>query len=119
MNVHSEIVIDRRDATDVFVGEKIRQRRKALGLSQEKLGERIGVTFQQVQKYEKGVNRVGASRLAKLAEALCVPLPFFFPEPGRALAMPARYDIALAVAGLRKTLKDMDTALAEIGSHAG
>jgi len=51
-----------------------------LGLSQEKLGERLGVTFQQVQKYEKGMNRIGASRLQRIAEILEVPPSFFFEE---------------------------------------
>lgn len=52
-----------------------------LGLSQEKLGERLGITFQQIQKYEKGTNRVGASRLQAMSDALEVPVSFFFPEP--------------------------------------
>jgi transcriptional regulator with XRE-family HTH domain len=55
-------------------------RRKMMGLSQEKLGERLGITFQQIQKYEKGTNRVGASRLQAMSDALEVPVSFFFPE---------------------------------------
>jgi len=55
-------------------------RRKILGLSQEKLGERLGITFQQIQKYEKGTNRVGASRLQAMSEALEVPVAYFFPD---------------------------------------
>jgi transcriptional regulator with XRE-family HTH domain len=55
-------------------------RRKILGLSQEKLGERLGITFQQIQKYEKGTNRVGASRLQAMSDALEVPVAYFFPE---------------------------------------
>jgi transcriptional regulator with XRE-family HTH domain len=55
-------------------------RRKMLGLSQEKLGERLGITFQQIQKYEKGTNRVGASRLQAMSDALEVPVAYFFPE---------------------------------------
>jgi transcriptional regulator with XRE-family HTH domain len=51
-----------------------------LGLSQEKLGEKLGITFQQIQKYEKGTNRVGASRLQAMAAALDVPISFFFPD---------------------------------------
>jgi transcriptional regulator with XRE-family HTH domain len=70
----------RPNATDVFVGSKVRMRRKMLGLSQEKLGERLGITFQQIQKYEKGTNRVGASRLQAMAQALEVPVSFFFPD---------------------------------------
>jgi transcriptional regulator with XRE-family HTH domain len=59
-------------------------RRKMLGLSQEKLGERLGITFQQIQKYEKGTNRVGASRLQAMSDALEVPVAYFFPETGPA-----------------------------------
>lgn len=65
---------------DIEVGRRIRTRRQALGMSQEKLGEALGITFQQIQKYEKGANRVGASRLAQIADALDVPPAFFFPE---------------------------------------
>ena len=57
-------------------------RRKMLGLSQEKLGEKLGITFQQIQKYEKGTNRVGASRLQAMSDALEVPVAYFFPEAG-------------------------------------
>ena len=55
-------------------------RRRELGLSQEKLGETLGITFQQVQKYEKGKNRIGASRLLEIAKCLNAPVSFFFPE---------------------------------------
>ena len=65
---------------DTYVGSRIRHRRKTLGLSQEKLGEALGITFQQVQKYEKGINRIGASRLLEIAECLNVPISYFFPE---------------------------------------
>jgi transcriptional regulator with XRE-family HTH domain len=51
-----------------------------LGLSQEKLGEKLGITFQQIQKYEKGTNRVGASRLQAMSDALDVPVAYFFPD---------------------------------------
>lgn len=63
---------------DSHVGAKIRVRRQALRISQEKLGEALGVTFQQVQKYERGSNRVGASRLYGVAQALEVPVSYFF-----------------------------------------
>lgn len=65
---------------DVHVGGRIRLRRTLLGFSQEKLGERIGLTFQQIQKYERGANRVGASRLYDLAHVLEVPVGFFFDD---------------------------------------
>ena len=68
---------------DVHVGSRIRLRRTMLGLSQEKLGESLGITFQQVQKYEKGTNRVGASRLQNIAGILDAPVAFFFEDaPG-------------------------------------
>ncbi len=68
---------------DVHVGTRIRLRRTLLGLSQEKLGEAIGLTFQQVQKYERGANRVGSSRLFDLSRVLDVPIAYFFDEmPG-------------------------------------
>ena len=63
---------------DKHVGSRVRMRRMLLGLSQEKLGEALGVTFQQVQKYEKGMNRIGASRLQDIAKILDAPPSFFF-----------------------------------------
>ncbi|MDR6666066.1 helix-turn-helix transcriptional regulator [Rhizobium sp. 1399] len=63
---------------DAYVGSRVRARRKLLRLSQAGLAERIGVTFQQIQKYEKGINRIGASRLQTIAETLGVPVQFFF-----------------------------------------
>ncbi len=69
---------------DAHVGARIRLRRTLMGMSQERLGEALGLTFQQIQKYERGVNRVGASRLYDLAHVLDVPISFFFddmPEP--------------------------------------
>jgi transcriptional regulator with XRE-family HTH domain len=63
---------------DKHVGNRLRMRRMMLGLSQEKLGEAFGLTFQQVQKYEKGMNRISASRLQQAAQILDVSVPFFF-----------------------------------------
>jgi transcriptional regulator with XRE-family HTH domain len=63
---------------DRYVGSRVRMRRIMLGMSQEKLGEALGLTFQQVQKYEKGTNRVGASRIQQIAEILQVPVSFLF-----------------------------------------
>jgi transcriptional regulator with XRE-family HTH domain len=63
---------------DKYVGSRVRMRRIMLGMSQEKLGEALGLTFQQVQKYEKGTNRVGASRLQQISEVLQVPVSFLF-----------------------------------------
>ena len=68
---------------DVYVGGRIRLRRNMLGMSQEKLGESLGITFQQIQKYEKVTNLVGASRLQAIAQILSVPVAFFFEDaPG-------------------------------------
>ena len=64
--------------TDKYVGSRVRMRRLMLAMSQEKLGEKLGLTFQQVQKYEKGTNRIGASRLQHIAQILKVPVAFFF-----------------------------------------
>src|SRR6188768_409950 len=64
--------------TDKYVGSRVRMRRLMLSMRQEKLGEKLGLTFQQVQKYEKGTNRIGASRLQHLAQILKVPGSFFF-----------------------------------------
>lgn len=63
---------------DEFVGKKLRLRRKLLGLSQDAVAGAVGVTFQQVQKYERGVNRISASRLMEFAQALKVPVVYFF-----------------------------------------
>lgn len=63
---------------DKYVGSRVRMRRIMLGMSQEKLGDALGLTFQQVQKYEKGTNRIGASRLQQIAEILQVPVSFMF-----------------------------------------
>jgi transcriptional regulator with XRE-family HTH domain len=63
---------------DVHVGSRVRLRRMMLGMSQEKLGENLGITFQQIQKYEKGTNRIGASRLQHIARVLSMPVSYFF-----------------------------------------
>jgi transcriptional regulator with XRE-family HTH domain len=63
---------------DIHAGSRLRMRRMMLGMSQEKLGEAFGLTFQQVQKYERGMNRMGASRLQQAAGILDVAVPFFF-----------------------------------------
>ncbi|WP_293866871.1 helix-turn-helix transcriptional regulator [uncultured Alsobacter sp.] len=63
---------------DKHVGSRVRMRRVLIGMSQEKLGEALGLTFQQVQKYEKGTNRIGASRLQQISNILGMPVEFFF-----------------------------------------
>ena len=80
---HEEKGSRKPNPVDIHVGGRVRFRRMLLGMSQEKLGERLGLTFQQVQKYEKGVNRIGASRLFDLSKVLQVPIQFFYEEaPG-------------------------------------
>lgn len=70
----------RANPIDAHVGGRVRLRRMLLGMSQEKLAEKLGLTFQQVQKYEKGVNRIGASRLFELAQLLGVGVDFFYED---------------------------------------
>ena len=65
---------------DIHVGSRVRLRRTMLGMSQERLGDALGLTFQQVQKYERGVNRVGASRLFDISRVLDVPISYFFDD---------------------------------------
>ena len=83
---------------DVHVGGRVKMRRVLLGMSQEKLGERLGLTFQQVQKYEKGSNRIGASRLFDVSRILDVPVAFFYeglgeqPDPHAGLAETTQSD---------------------------
>ena len=71
---------DKPNPIDVHVGTRVRLRRTLLGMSQEKLGDALGLTFQQVQKYERGANRIGASRLYDLSRVLDVPVSFFFDD---------------------------------------
>jgi transcriptional regulator with XRE-family HTH domain len=78
--VGEEGVIGVPNPVDVHVGSRVRLRRTLLGLSQEKLGEAVGLTFQQIQKYERGANRIGASRLFEFSRILDVPVSFFFDD---------------------------------------
>jgi transcriptional regulator with XRE-family HTH domain len=78
---------DKPNPIDVHVGRRLRLRRTLMGMSQERLGQLLGLTFQQIQKYERGVNRIGSSRLYELGQILDVPISFFFDdmaEDGRA-----------------------------------
>jgi len=77
---------------DVQVGRRLRAQRVLLGLSQEKLGDAVGLTFQQVQKYERGANRISASRLYELARALNIPVSYFFAELGESNEPFAQHD---------------------------
>jgi transcriptional regulator with XRE-family HTH domain len=92
------------NAIDSYVGSRVRLRRQLLGLSQERLADQIGVTFQQVQKYEKGVNRIGASRLQRIAEVLSTsPSYFFEQDPSEPLSL-AGLDMTIAIDPLAEFL---------------
>jgi transcriptional regulator with XRE-family HTH domain len=87
-------------------------RRKMLGLSQEKLGDKLGITFQQIQKYEKGTNRVGASRLQAMASALDVPISYFFPDNAAAGASGMRDDGSAFMMDFMSTSEGLDLSRA-------
>ena len=80
MRAHGELEMPPKppNPVDRHVGSRVRMRRIMLGMSQEKLGEGLGLTFQQIQKYEKGTNRIGASRIQQISEILQVPVSFLF-----------------------------------------
>ena len=107
---------------DTHVGSRVRLRRMLLGMSQERLGESMGLTFQQVQKYEKGVNRIGASRLFQISKILDVPVQFFFEEaphigPGsqvRGMAEPVSETFILEFLNSREGL-ELNRAFVKIG----
>lgn len=136
------------DAVDVHVGSRIRLRRTLLGMSQSALAEQVGLTFQQIQKYERGANRVSASRLWEFSHALDVPVSFFFDDMdsqtaarGEALSsahrapegagrddsvLARRETLELVRAyyrigdpGVRRRLFDLTKATAHIGNPAG
>ena len=85
---------------DIHVGARVRLRRNLFGLSQTDLGKMLGITFQQIQKYERGVNRIGASRLFNLSHVLDVPISFFFDD----------LSPAAAGAGRKRQAKDFSEA---------
>jgi transcriptional regulator with XRE-family HTH domain len=88
---------------DQYVGSRVRMRRLMLGMSQERLGDALDLTFQQIQKYEKGANRIGASRLQQIATILQVPVSFFFegvpvqPNAAGELAVPDIADFSMSL----------------------
>ena len=88
MEIGVRVIVPKKQASpiDVQVGTRVRLRRMLIGMSQEKLGEMLGLTFQQVQKYEKGVNRIGAGRLFQVAHILGVPIDYFYEGVGAQLA---------------------------------
>src|SRR5215472_10397898 len=87
----------RSDYRDTEVGRRVRTQRLTKGMSQTELGTKIGVTFQQVQKYENGVNRIGAGRLSRIAEVLEVPVTYFFPDDATSSAPPPAQDSPFAL----------------------
>ena len=89
------------DPKDVEVGRRVRAFRLNKGLSQEKLGDELGITFQQVQKYEKGVNRIGAGRLQRIAEILGVPVSEFFATSASGPSAGNLYELVDTAAALR------------------
>ncbi|CAO3446711.1 transcriptional regulator, Cro/CI family [Azospirillum argentinense] len=110
---------------DIKIGARVRTRRTLMGLSQSDLGEAIGLTFQQVQKYERGANRIGASTLFRIAEVLDVPVSFFFddlgaqPGQGNDLTL-CRADLEFAkrLALLPKSVKDSIADLVRVLAKA-
>jgi transcriptional regulator with XRE-family HTH domain len=93
---------------DQHVGSRMRMRRLMLAMSQEKLGGALGLTFQQVQKYEKGTNRIGASRLHQISQILQVPVAFFFEGAPNALAPHGSSGSALSMAQIDDFISDSD-----------
>jgi transcriptional regulator with XRE-family HTH domain len=90
---------------DVHVGSRVRQRRMLLGMSQEKLADALGLTFQQIQKYERGANRIGAGRLYALSNALEVPVSYFFEDlEAPSTVQPMRESQQMDPMGRRETL---------------
>lgn len=87
LDTHGMPLVPRRPhPVDVYVGSRLRLRRILLGMSQQKLSDALGVTFQQLQKYENGSNRISASRLYQLSRLLGVPISFFFSEYGEGMS---------------------------------
>lgn len=91
---------------DKFVGARVRQARREDGLTQEQLGNEVGLTFQQIQKYEKGVNRISAGRLVAFADALHRPITYFYPTSTNISSVESAKAIALEVRDLRKEIRD-------------
>ncbi len=88
----AKAVAKKPNPIDIHVGSRVRLRRMLVGMSQEKLGVQMGLTFQQIQKYEKGTNRIGASRLYQISRILGVPVQFFFEEAPMEMNMAASSD---------------------------
>ena len=97
-------VVRAADDVDAFVGSRVRIRRMTLGISQEHLGAALGLTFQQVQKYEKGQNRIGAGRLFRIAQILSVPVQYFYEGLPATIAEDEEGDVAERTASVQAFL---------------
>jgi transcriptional regulator with XRE-family HTH domain len=100
--------VSRSGPIDIHVGARVRLRRNLLGIRQEKLGRAVGVSYQQIQKYEKGTDRIGASRLFNLGRALDVPVSFFFEDLSPAAAGAGRKRRARGFSDASATALDFD-----------
>jgi transcriptional regulator with XRE-family HTH domain len=108
------------DDNDIAIGRLIRAQRLVCRMSQTELANKVGVTFQQVQKYEKGVNRVGAGRLCRIAEALNVPVTFFFEGAREQNTLPGDVNEALSflkTAGAIRLLRAYDKMDSDVRGH--
>jgi transcriptional regulator with XRE-family HTH domain len=95
----------RADTRDTDIGKRVREQRLAKGMSQMQLAKHLGVTFQQIQKYENGMNRIGSGRLQRIAEALNVPVAHFFKSDGNSLASTSSPAEDLAIEGAERLLQ--------------
>jgi transcriptional regulator with XRE-family HTH domain len=93
---------------DKYVGSKVRARRQTLGMSQRKLGDALGVTFQQIQRYENGTDRIGASRLHQLSQVLQAPPAFFFQDAPNVSVGRSRESVARSSVHLMRFLGTPD-----------
>ena len=96
------------DPVDVHVGSRLRERRVSLGMSQTVLAERLGLTFQQVQKYERGANRLSASTLWRAAEAVDVPVSYFFDGLKQRRADPSTDELDVVVLKLTQKMRKLE-----------
>ena len=92
--VKSKLRSETPDEVDVYVGSRLRARRNLVGISQKQLGQALGLTFQQIQKYESGINRMGSSRLFQISQALSVPVSYFFEGMPTAGELSERHEFA-------------------------
>jgi len=95
------------DPTDAYVGARLKERRQSMEMSQTELGKAAGISFQQIQKYERGINRVAISMLKKLAEALEAPVTFFLPEGGAAAGLASEKKTAGYDAGSSRDTREL------------